>query len=102
MLANISLKTGLFGLCVLLSACAASQEDTTTSSSDGPEGSGPNTGDNVERVTGTGAQTGVGFGTSQFPTTRTGLAGANGFVAQIGLRPISPLPQTDLAYSHGT
>jgi len=25
-----------------------------------------------------------------------------GFVAQIGLRPISPLPQTDLAYSHGT
>ena len=25
-----------------------------------------------------------------------------GFVAQIGLRPISPLRQTDLAYSHGT
>jgi hypothetical protein len=26
----------------------------------------------------------------------------NGFVAQIGLRSISPLPQTDLAYSDGT
>ena len=26
----------------------------------------------------------------------------SGFVAQIGLRPISPLPQTDLAYTHGT
>ena len=25
-----------------------------------------------------------------------------GFVAQIGLRPISPLPRTDLAYGHGT
>ena len=25
-----------------------------------------------------------------------------GFVAQIGLRSISPLPQTDLAYSDGT
>jgi hypothetical protein len=30
------------------------------------------------------------------------LIDREGFVAQIGLRPISPLPQTDLAYSHGT
>jgi hypothetical protein len=31
-----------------------------------------------------------------------GMADGDGFVAQIGLRSISPLPQTDLAYSDGT
>jgi hypothetical protein len=33
---------------------------------------------------------------------RTDLAVGEGFVAQIFLRPDYPLPQTDLAYGHGT
>jgi hypothetical protein len=44
----------------------------------------------------------VGGGAMPSDEYRVLFKQAGGFVAQIGLRPISPLPQTDLAYSHGT